>query len=195
MREGGRDVLYFAHPTNTYNTTLEDTAIGLIVSSLHVVVENPNQERHQVGYAEYRKRSEDARTGRGMGYFFDVVLPTCDGCVALVFLDGKVGAGVAGEIAFCIERGQPVYFVEPATDSVRPLTEREKQLIVDWHGMRKTAPSSEAWENTGNEVVLSINETRLRTWRVYNLERRPYEEAHLVSMPFPPGFFPEKARA
>lgn len=184
---------YFAHPINVYNTPLEDDIVSLITQRLPgTVVENPNQLHHRKGYEEWKKRSEDARTGAGMGYFFEVVLPACNGCVALPFLDGKVGAGVAGEIAFFIKREQPVYFVEPESGAVRPLTGKEKQLIVEWSGKRLTSSSGEEWEETGNEVVLSIVETRLRTWTVYYREKRTYESAHLVSLPIPPGFYPEK---
>lgn len=187
-------VLYFAHPINIYNTPLEESAVQLIKRELPgVIVENPNQPQHARGYEEWKKRSEDQRTQRGMGYFFEVVLPACNGCSAMPFLDGKIGAGVAGEVAFYVERGEVVYCVELEKKSVRLFADRERRLIAGWAKMRLTAPSSEAWQETGNEIVLSISETRLRTWRVYNREKRPYEEAHLVSMPIPQGFYPGKS--
>jgi len=40
--------------------------------------------------------------------------------------------------------------------------------------------------------VLSHVETRLRTWVVYGKDVRPYEEAHLVSLPIPEGFYPDE---
>ncbi len=189
-----RLALYFAHPVNTYNTPLEERAIRLLERFFPTArIENPNQPHHAAAYQEYKKKQEDQRTGRGMRYFFDVVLPACNGCGAMPFLDGKIGAGVAGEAAHFIEKGQPVYMVEAEKESVRLFTKEEARQILDWSNMRTVSKSSDEWLRTGNEVVSSIEETRLRTWRIYNRERRPYEEAHLVSMPIPPGFYPEKS--
>ncbi len=196
MTEVASRRLYFAHPYSTYNTKLETEAIELIHSTfLGDRVENPNQPHHEKAYAEYKKMHEDQRTGRGMRYYFDVVLPQCDGCVAMAFLDGKVGAGVAGEIAHFVERDQPVYIVEPGTHTLRPLTEDEGRAILAWHNSRTTAKSSDEWMRTGTDLVLSIEETRLRSWFVYNVkgQERPYEEAHLVSLPLPSGFYPDKS--
>jgi hypothetical protein len=79
--------LYFGHPVNTYNTSLEIdlmTSVQLAFPDWHV--ENPNQQKHQDGY----KRA-------GMDYFFKEVLQNMDGGIFLPFADGKLGMGVYGE--------------------------------------------------------------------------------------------------
>ncbi|OGZ00404.1 MAG: hypothetical protein A2945_03610 [Candidatus Liptonbacteria bacterium RIFCSPLOWO2_01_FULL_52_25] len=192
--ENCRKRFYFAHPVNLYHTELEANAVKFIEAKLpHICVENPNQPHHEAGYTAYKKRSEDSRTQQGMGYFFEEVLPHCDGCVALAFLDGRIGAGVAGEAAFFAEKGRPVHLLNIGERSLRELSESEKQSLIAWTKLR-TSPdqTSDGWQIAENELVLSIRETRLRTWKTYNVERRPYEEAHLVSMPEPPGFYPAK---
>ena len=122
-------------------------------------------------------------------------MPTCYGCVSLPFLDGRMGLGVAGETKQAILRGEPTWYVAPtkkdATQEdldefvknphsslfmVRQFTGEEKELIV------RGDPT----------FVVPHQETRLRTFYVYNKVMRPYAEAHLVSMPIPEGFYPNE---
>jgi len=85
--------LYFAHPVNTYGQPIESDLVEFIrLSFQDWDIENPNQKKHQDGYADFKKR-----TGNGMNYFFDEVLPSMDGVIGMPFLDGKIGAGVFGE--------------------------------------------------------------------------------------------------
>jgi hypothetical protein len=128
-----------------------------------------------------------------MSYFYDEVLPNCSGCVGAPFLDGRLGLGVAGEMKWFIERTKPVWLVVPSNKllkngvqafvrnpsnvffSVRLITDEERGLIL----------------SGDSKLVVPHQETRLRSWRVYNRVVRPYEEAHLVQMPIPEGFYPE----
>jgi hypothetical protein len=167
------DKIYFAHPVNSYDTSLEDSVMQLIAHCLTggdlAGIENPNQPCHQEGYKD-----------RGMNYFFDEVLPNCrGGCVALPFLDGRMGLGVAGEAKWFVERGMPVWVLEPTRPGlfcVRPLTSAEESLLL----------------RCDERLVVGHEETRLRTWLVYSREKRPYEVAHLVTMPIPDGFYPDQ---
>ncbi len=45
--------------------------------------------------------------------------------------------------------------------------------------MKKEAPDKEAQEKVENNLVLSINETRIYTWSVLYKKMKPYERAHL----------------
>ncbi len=189
---------YFAHAVNSYNSPLERSWVLLISDYFGITkedVENPNQPHHQVGYEEYAKRPRAADINhKGMSYFYDEVLPLCDGCVAMPFLDGRMGLGVAGEVNWFIAKNMPT-FVIYADEKITPynlaqfvanrrsglfnlrlLTDEEKKLI------------------TANDPALVVPhlETRLRTYYVYGKLQRPFEIAHLAHMPLPEGFYPEK---
>lgn len=100
--------LYFGHPVNTYGTELEERIIAEILRLFpESTVENPNQPKHQKGYDRYKRGY-----GNGMGYYFQEVLPECDGGIVLPFGDGALGAGVFGEARFLMDRGKPVWIIE-----------------------------------------------------------------------------------
>lgn len=123
-------VLYFAHAVNSYNTLLEKTIIGLIYNHFpKATIENPNQPHHQVGYRKYAQRTkESGATHKGMNYFFDEVLPKCDECIAMPFLDGRMGLGVAGEAKWFASRDIPVWVVLP---SVYETTQTLEKIICN----------------------------------------------------------------
>jgi hypothetical protein len=175
-------VLYFAHPTSAYDTPYESRSIERIVEVfLGFRVENPNQPHHQEGYRGYQVRTAKNRDAhKGMNYFYEEVLPSCDGCIAMAYLDGRLGLGVAGEAKWFLERKLPVWGLFPSeTDPyiIRQFTDIERQQIL----LTDVPP-----------LVVPHQETRLRTWVVYNEIGRPFESAHLISMSVPPGFYPEK---
>lgn len=196
--------IYFAHAVNSYNTPIETAFEILIANELtggdRTLIENPNQPKHQEGYNKYAARSKPSDTKhKGMNYFYDEVIPQCtNGCVGVPFLDMRLGLGVAGEMKLNIELKRPTWivainqptitkkdlrkFVEDPSNGlfyVRLIKNAECDLILN------TDPK------TGSGSVLSHEETRLRTWKVYNHKKRPYEEAHLARMPIPAGFYPE----
>lgn len=202
--------VYFAHPVNSYDTSLESAVEQLAVLVIGCDIESPNKPHHQEAYKRWKERTKKSRdVHNAMSYFFKVVQPGCDGCVALPFLDGKMGLGVAGEVMKADESGQLTWYVEPtnadATEAdiaafisdptgnplfvVREFTDDEKKQI------RSEVEEHQARINGDNQLdgklVVSHPETRLRTFYVYGREKRPYEEAHLVSMPIPDGFYPE----
>lgn len=201
---------YFAHPVSSYNTSLEkavETLIRLSVPGYEI--ESPNQPHHQVNYEKWqRETAENRDVHNAMQYFFKVVQPMCVGCIAMPFLDSKMGLGVAGEINRDAKEGKPTWFVEPVAVLtkadlerfvedpanglfvVRPFTDDELMLIrseVDRH--QDNIPTKGHFPG---KFVLSHQETRLRTSYVYKGEMRPYAEAHLVSMPIPEGFYPNE---
>lgn len=169
--------IYFAHPVNVYGTEIEKQGLEL----LEVVfpgqeIENPNQPHHQKGYAEWSKRQKEKDTHKGMNYFFEEVLPSCAGCAAMPFLDMRFGLGVVGEAKWFLERKLPVWIILPSVSLVRQITAKEIEMILSYDP----------------NLVVPHEETRLRTWKIYNQIMRPYEEAHLVKMPVPEGFYPDK---
>jgi hypothetical protein len=215
---------YFAHQINGYSTALERSVEALAADffgipqkydeSIGAGIENPNQKHHQEAVKVLSKRARLADTNhKGMNHFFDVVLPGCDSGFAWPYLDGRMGLGVAGEIKWLLERDRPVFLVyltrEP-TDAelrafekdhrsglyaIRQFTDDEKAMLLahDPKAVDETKVGREIlpWE----KLVLPHLETRLRTWNVYNTPpMRPYETAHLATMPLPPGFYPDEKK-
>ncbi|MDP1689654.1 MAG: hypothetical protein Q8L52_00375 [bacterium] len=189
---------YFAHPINLYNTQLERSLHLLIAHHFNLperAVENPNQPHHQEGYVQYARRASLViMNHEGMGYFFDEVLPDCDGSVAIPFFDGCMGFGVAGEMNWFIKEGLPV-FVIFATEEVAP--EALHRFELDHHsGLFDLRPFTEEEKifimANDPRLVVPHEETRLRTFFVYGQTMRPFEESHLVRLPVPSGFYPDK---
>jgi hypothetical protein len=97
--------LYYMHPVNTYNTSLEQDQLVDIRRKFgrDWEVVNPNAPEHQVAYDDMKQK-----TGNGMAYF----VALADGCqtgVYLPFRDGKIGAGIAAEIRSLLARGCQVW--------------------------------------------------------------------------------------
>jgi hypothetical protein len=165
-------VLYFAHCTSTYGTPIEGAAIATIVTWFPgAIIENPNQPKHDEGYAR-----------KGMDHFYDDVLPACDGCIVMPFLDGRYPCGAAHEARWFIQHHLPVW----------TLVRVEQGSTFTVHGLRSY--EQQAFLTDDPRLVLSKEETRLRTWRIYKKEVRPYDQAHLVSLPLPDGFYPDEKK-
>ena len=186
--------IYFAHPLNVYDTPLESAVETLIHEEfLGYEVESPNKPHHQKGYDEWKESTAISRDKHNaMAYFYEVVMPQCVGCVSLPFLDRRMGLGVNGETKKTIERGKPAWFIAPT----RTATQKDIDEFI-------TNPKSGLFiirSFTRDEIQLIFREdplicvphqeTRLRTFFVYNGLKRPYIEAHLVKMPIPDGFYP-----
>lgn len=176
--------LYIPHAVNMYDTNLEEALLHFIGHSFSgSVIENPNQPHHQEGYNKWSVRQRESDTKhKGMSYFFDEVLPGCNGCVTIPYLDGKMGLGVASETKWFIARKFPVWVVQfkkdqfPGPIFIRKLTNTEIELL----------------KNDDPQLVVPHEGTRLRTWLVYNREKRPFESAHLAPTEVYPGFYPEE---
>ena len=196
------ELLYFAHAVNCYNTPYEEAAIAFIKTALWgAEIENPNQPKHQAGYTAYRDRTAKSRDDhKGMSYFYDEVLPGCTGTVAMPFLDGRFGLGVAGETKQTLECGKPTWGMFPTEKDVKAAQ------LLSWierptNGLfvlRRFTDAERAEiltaDKAGSALVVGHQETRLRTWLFYNVKMRPYETAHLVSMPIPEGFYPPEKK-
>ena len=190
--------VYFAHPVNIYGQLIETAFQKLIADYLTSgdmsKIENPNQPHHQVGYDNYAKRQkESGLTHKGMSYFYDEVLPKCGGCVGVPFLDGRLGLGVAGEMQWFIKHNLPVWKVILLVNSEEEGTENLNNYFQFGYFSVRRITSNESSDILDNhpKLVVPHEETRLRTWEIYNRVRRPYETAHLVKMPIPEGFYLE----
>ena len=187
--------LYFAHAVNSYNTSVEAAALKLIAGQFpDIEIENPNQPKHQVGYRAYQERTaKDRDTHKGMNYFYDEVLPLCDGCVAMSFLDGRIGLGVAGESKWFLARSRPVWGMFPLPKATaEQLSEFVRDPECGLFTIKPLTKVQRAQLRLMDEpqLVLPHQETRLRTWLVYNQVKRPYETAHEAKLSVPVGFYP-----
>ncbi len=96
--------IYFGHPIHLYGTPKEAELIRQIQSAFPHSVENPGAKLHQEKYKEYAEK-----TGNGMNYFFEEVLPLMHAGIFLPFEDGKFGAGVFKEATFLKEKSKPIW--------------------------------------------------------------------------------------
>lgn len=175
-----RPKLYFAHPVNTYDTDLEKDMLSRLKRFFpEFYIENPNQLHHQEEYMEW-KNNKPGKSG--MDYFYEKVLAKCDaGTVGCPFLDGKLGAGVAGEMIYHLKKNKKIWiFKTPQLFKVRPINKGEKILLLGWKAFLEHEDSKELREGIGNNLILSINDTRKRTWIELYKTIRPFEKAHLV---------------
>ena len=121
--------LYFGHPVNTYDTPLErDLIFAIYEKFLDSSIENPNQPHHAEGYKRWTEE-----TGRGMSYFYEEVLPLCNGGVFLPFRDGKWGAGVIAEARWLAERDLPTWEINSLGSAIEldALNQEARTLSVD----------------------------------------------------------------
>jgi hypothetical protein len=156
-----KQIIYFGHPINSYDSELEKVLIAKIVRTFpNCVIENPNQEKHQAGYNRWKEgkyenhrfSSARPRTGpntpasrasgqsNGMNYYFSEVLPFCDTGIYLPFRDGAWGAGVFGEANFFASKNDTPWAWTINADALIRLVHLE------------------------NVPVLSISETRARIY-------------------------------
>lgn len=122
--------LYFGHPTNTYNTTLETQIEEVLQTTFpkHQII-NPNQKVHELGYQSHKKE-----LGNGMTYFFERVLPEADKGIFLPFRDRKFSAGQFKEAEYLFQQNKPIYeiFLVGNLYGTMPLTiDKSRQLSVD----------------------------------------------------------------
>jgi hypothetical protein len=160
--------LYFAHPVNVFDEPIEEEMRALIRNTFTgIEVEDPNQPHHQANYDAWSKQiTKDGKYHKGMNYYYDVVLPTCHSAIGMPFLDGMFGRGVAGEMAFYVKPGVPVWWIlPPSLDCIELLSENDRKAIA----------------TNDSALVLSIEETRARTWmspKEYGKVKLSYQCAH-----------------
>lgn len=94
---------YYAHTMLSYGSFIEKEDIALL-EKLGFEVENPNQEKHQIGCQEYAKEHGKETV---MDYFATVI----DSCDLVAFRgnpDGSILSGVGYEIAYTKKIELPV---------------------------------------------------------------------------------------
>ena len=100
--------IYFGHPINIYNTPKETELVKKIESGFPKSnIYNPNQKHNIENYQIWMEE-----TGRGMDYFFDVILPEMSAGVFLTFEDGMWGAGIFGEAEFLRKKGRAIWEID-----------------------------------------------------------------------------------
>lgn len=101
-------MVYFGHPMDTYDTSLEKWLVEWIAAHFQVrkeQIENPNQVAHQLRCGEYKEKM-----GSGMIYFLELLsLPEFAAGVFLPFPDGKLGAGVWAEAEQLLKFGKQIF--------------------------------------------------------------------------------------
>ena len=113
------NVVYFGHPINVYDTTLETWLLEAITQKFtpkmigKLEICNPNTPEHDKGYSARR-----TLTGSGMDYFYEEVLPKCTTGVFLPFKDGRWAAGVFGEARWFQQQGLPVWRITESGEIV-----------------------------------------------------------------------------
>jgi len=113
VKMGLREKIYFGHHLSTrhiskYNTANEQSLIECIEKEFpEYVVESPNQQKHADGYQKFKEK-----TGNGMNYYFQEVLPYMAAGIFLAFEDGRFGAGVYAEATFLKEHGRLIYEID-----------------------------------------------------------------------------------
>lgn len=109
--------IYFAHPVNYYfgsnfnvHGTKEIELLKIISEKFEEYIpHNPNQPFHQENY-QYWKQT----TGKGMNYYFDIILPKMSAGIGLSFNDGFFGTGVFGELENIQNQDKPIYEINEA---------------------------------------------------------------------------------
>lgn len=184
--------LYFAHPVSVYNTPLENAMLTLIAHCFPgVEIANPNTPEYQRAYNEAKAASGGTHADhKGMDIFYKM-LEGLDGCVSMLFLDCRMGLGVAGETQKTVKAGKSAWLIEPShelseeeldlfvknpqngTFAIRKLTDYEVYELCRYLDLKTLRPP----------FVVAHEETRLRTFIQYNGAMRPYAKAHIVPVP------------
>lgn len=95
--------IYYAHPISWYGSAVEQEDISTLLSAYsHATVVNPGHKHYSNRAAFLKRMGHNA-----MPYFYKVQ-EDCDLIAFRSFDDGKIGAGVAGEILNAVALGQAV---------------------------------------------------------------------------------------
>jgi hypothetical protein len=97
--------IYFGHSINFYNTEIEaDLIMQINFFFPGYDLENPNQKIHEANYQKWKSKS-----GNGMEYYLNKVLPKMSAGIFLPFGDGMFGKGVFSEMKKLDDLGKPIW--------------------------------------------------------------------------------------
>lgn len=108
---------YFAHATSDFDTPFEQIMVERLEATF--MIENPNQPRHQEGYAL-----------KGMDHFLKDVLPNCFGCIFMTLPTGHITAGVAAEVEYFLKHKLPVFQALDFERPLEPIKELQERRIL-----------------------------------------------------------------
>ncbi len=118
--------LYFGQPLAAYNSKTVEWLIPIIQKQFpEWHIENPNQVKHDQGFQRWKQK-----TGIGMDYYYNEVLPTMSGGIFLPFPDGAWSAGAFSEALHLESLGYPVW--EITSDGVIKKTTTQNMRL--WGG-------------------------------------------------------------
>jgi len=118
-------IIYYAHFSGIYNTKQEERDMETIKKLFpEALIINPNTVEHQERYKT---------SGLGMDYFFNLV-KSSDILVFRGCVNGKIGAGVWGEIQMAQEKGIPIIELPSFLD--RAMSVDETRLMLKELGVR-----------------------------------------------------------
>lgn len=128
-----KQIIYFAHPMNTYNSAIEIRIEKLILKNFpNSVIENPNQPHHQLNCKK-----------TGMGYFCDIVKNIIDITVILPFSDGSIGAGIYKEGIESFNKEIPVYIVDLNSFTLKKINDFNNYKILSIEKTRERLKKNE----------------------------------------------------
>lgn len=125
--------VYYAHSMHLYNTFQEKRDLELL-HSLGFEVLNPNSDKNQKGYEQYKNHKSGRFLIDPMGYFTDLV-DKCDVTAFRSHVDLKIPSGVMYEVDHAIKIGKPVFELPTLTKS-RKLTLEETREYLNYNGQR-----------------------------------------------------------
>ncbi len=113
---------YFAHPISIYNTKKEELLVAMLSDSSLLtdpIIVNPNSEFNEAQYQI-----------KGMDYFLELV-DECDALIIYPFEDGTIGAGIVKEALRAIDKGKPIYQINPNTFKMMQIFQLKNCLTVE----------------------------------------------------------------
>lgn len=111
--------IYYAHFSGIYNTKQEERDIETIKNLFpDANIINPNTPEHQEGCK---------KSGLKINYFFNIV-KECDALIFRGCVNGKIGAGIFGEIKIAQEKGIPIIELPSFLDREMSINETRQML-------------------------------------------------------------------
>lgn len=148
-----KELVYFGHPVNSYDTVMESFLEDVIKEELGNVnnsdlfagiLFNPNNDFSKQMYQRYKMKEDST----GLDYYFSQVLPFCKAGVFLPFPEGVFGSGVMSEMKWFDDRGLPTYTI----DDNGFLTKNDDILFCSYYNIQETLERVYDMDYFGNLV-------------------------------------------